>query len=382
MNKVFDLSLLEQEAPLSAKLAAIHGALRSRHACIHRIAVAGYDPDTDIVKTFLYSNDSGEALTQYERRLADVPSLQQVMQQRRPRVLTHLQPQIDNKHRRYLANQGYRASFTMPLIADQRCLGFVFFDSREPAPFTPTMLEDLATFAHLIMMMVLDARHKLRTLRGAMQTAHDMMHLRDFETGNHLERMARYARLIAQEYARLRNLSDEFVEYVFLFAPLHDIGKIAIPDHILLKPGPLTDDERDTMRRHVEHGIELSRQMITYLDLQHMPYIELLYEIVGAHHEAWDGSGYPAGLDGEAIPLAGRIVTAADVFDALTSRRPYKEGWSIEAALEWMQAQAGRLFDPQCVAALVKRQAELPAIRQRFVDYPSAGGDLLQQSGR
>ncbi|MFO1380223.1 MAG: HD domain-containing protein [Chitinivorax sp.] len=369
------LHLLEQEVPVSVKLAAIHATLRERYPVIHRIAVASYDPATDIVKTYVYSNDSGHPLAQYERRLAEVPSLLQVMQTRQPRILTHIRHRADgtpSQHRQYLADQGYQASFTIPLIADDQCFGFAFFDSREADPFTPLLLQDLATFSHLIMLMVLDSQHKLRTLRGAMRTAHEVIHLRDFETGNHLERMARYARLIAQDYARELHLSDEFVEHVFLFAPLHDIGKIAVPDSVLLKPGPLSDEERVLMRRHVEQGVELTRQMVEHLGLGHLPFINLLYDIVGAHHEAWDGSGYPAGLAGEQIPLAGRIVTAADVFDALTSRRPYKDGWSIDAALDWMECQAGRMFDPVCVSALLRWRKELPAIQRRFGDCPSA----------
>lgn len=373
MDSHRNLHLLEQEVPVSVKLAAIHATLHDRYPAIHRIAVASYDSATDIVKTYVYSNDGGRPLAQYERRLVEVPSLRQVMQTRQPRILTNIQHRptgAQSQHRQYLVEQGYQASFTMPLIADDECFGFVFFDSREADPFTPLLLEDLATFSHLIMLMVLDSQHKLRTLRGAMKTAHDVMHLRDFETGNHLERMARYARLIAQDYARELELSDEFVEHVFLFAPLHDIGKIAIPDSVLLKPGPLSSEERALMRRHVEQGVELTRQMVEHLGLGHLPFIDLLYDIVGTHHEAWDGSGYPAGLAGEQIPLAGRIVTAADVFDALTSRRPYKDGWSIDAALDWMEFQSGRMFDPQCVAALLRRRRELPAIHQRFGDYP------------
>ena len=367
------LGVLEQDVPASKKLAAIHAALRQRHEFIHRIAVASYDAQTDLLKTYIFSNDSGKPLAQYERKLAEVPSLQKIAQTRVPRILTHMAPQAsdpNNPHQRYLADQGYQSSYTMPLIEDDQCFGFVFFDSRLPDPFTPASIEDLATFAHLILLMVLDSRHKLRTLRGVMQTAHDVMHLRDFETGNHLERMARYARIIAQECAREKQLSDEYVEHIFLFAPLHDIGKIAVPDRILLKPGPLDDNEREIMRSHVQHGVELSRQMIDHLDLTRLPYIDLLYDIVSAHHESWDGSGYPAGLKAEAIPLAGRIITVADVFDALCSRRPYKEGWSIDRALQWMSEQSGHMFDPECVAALLRRKDDLPAIQGRFADLP------------
>ncbi|MDQ5887306.1 MAG: hypothetical protein QG667_594 [Pseudomonadota bacterium] len=373
------LVVLEQNVPASKKLAAIHAALRQRHDFVHRIAVASYDVQTDLLKTYIFSNDSGKSLAQYERKLADLPSLQQIVATRVPRVLTHMKPSAENAakpHQRYLAEQGYQSSYTMPLIEDDQCFGFVFFDSRLPDPFTPASIEDLATFAHLILLMVLDNRHKLRTLRGVMQTAHDVMHLRDFETGNHLERMARYARIIAQECARQMQLSDEYVEHIFLFAPLHDIGKIAVPDRILLKPGPLDDDEREIMRAHVQHGVELSRQMIEHLDLTRLPYIDLLYDIVAAHHEAWDGSGYPAGLKADAIPLAGRIITVADVFDTLCSRRPYKQGWSIDSALQWMGEQSGRMFDPDCVAALLRRRDDLPPIQQRFSDLPPMGNRL------
>ena len=112
--------------------------------------------------------------------------------------------------------------------------------------------------------------------------------------------------------------------------------------------------------------------MIHHLDLKSMPYIDLLFDIVGAHHEAWDGSGYPMGLAREAIPLAGRIITVADVFDALCSRRPYKESWTMDSALQWMSEQSGRMFDPDCVAALLRRRDELPAIQQRFSDLAMA----------
>lgn len=375
MTATDPLVMLEQDVPASKKLAAIHFALRQRHDFIHRIAVASYDPQTDLLKTYIYSNDSGKPLAQYERKLADVPSLLQIATTRIPRVLTHIAPATgnpDNPHRQYLAEQGYQSSYTMPLIENNQCFGFVFFDSREISPFNTAVIEDLATFAHLILLMLLDSRHKLRTLRGILHTTHDMMHLRDFETGNHLERMARYARIIAQEYARLKQLSDEYVEHVFLFAPLHDIGKIAVPDRILLKPGPLNDEEKAAMRGHVEHGVELTKQMIHHLDLKSMPYIDLLFDIVGAHHEAWDGSGYPMGLAREAIPLAGRIITVADVFDALCSRRPYKESWTMDSALQWMSEQSGRMFDPDCVDALLRRRDELPAIQQRFSDVALA----------
>lgn len=145
-------------------------------------------------------------------------------------------------------------------------------------------------------------------------------------------------------------------------APLHDIGKIAMPDAILQKEGPLTDDEWVTMRRHAEIGG-------TILDGSGFALLELAREIAVSHHERWDGSGYPLGLAGQDIPLSGRIVAVADVFDALTSQRPYKRAWSIEEALGFLKDNAGKLFDPGLVAQLEASLPEMLAIRNRLADH-------------
>ena len=136
--------------------------------------------------------------------------------------------------------------------------------------------------------------------------------------------MARYARLIGQGLALRDMVDDEYVEYVFQFAALHDVGKLAIPDSVLLKEGPLDDEETRVIRQHVVHGLRIVEVLRREFSLHTVAHLNLLEEIVGAHHENWDGSGYPAALAGEAIPLAGRIIRVADAFDVITSRRPWK----------------------------------------------------------
>lgn len=163
---------------------------------------------------------------------------------------------------------------------------------------------------------------------------------RDPETGNHIKRLAHYARLMAEGL----DLSKEDRQMIFIAAPMHDVGKVAIPDEILLKPGKLTPDEFEVMKRHTEIGEEIlggspSRMM------------RRAAQIALFHHERYDGSGYPRAIGGEAIPLFARIVAVADVFDALTSKRPYKAAWTCEAALEYVADQRGRQFDPDCVDA-------------------------------
>ncbi|MFD2233285.1 HD domain-containing phosphohydrolase [Phaeospirillum tilakii] len=184
---------------------------------------------------------------------------------------------------------------------------------------------------------------------------------RDPETGEHIQRMAHYSRLIATGLG----LPEEECELIFKAAPMHDVGKLGTPDEILLKPGRLTDAELVVMRRHplIGHAI---------LDGSSSRLIQLGAEIALTHHERYDGTGYPAGLAGETIPLPGRIVAVADVFDALTSTRPYKPAWSLERAHAFVKDEIGRHFDPGCATALLAAWTEVLAIHHRFSDAREA----------
>ena len=165
---------------------------------------------------------------------------------------------------------------------------------------------------------------------------------RDTETGNHVGRVAGYVARIAGGLG----LSPDEAERLSLASTMHDVGKISVPDTILLKPGRLTDAERREMEQHAERGRRI-------LEGSDSALIRLAAEIAATHHERWDGGGYPKGLSGEAIPLAGRIVAVADVYDALTSERPYKTAWSQVEAVAHLRAHAGTHFDPACVAAFL-----------------------------
>ena len=174
---------------------------------------------------------------------------------------------------------------------------------------------------------------------------------RDAGTSAYLERMARIAGMIAEGLG----LAEDEVRVIELAAPLHDIGKIAIPDAILLKAGPLDDAELEVMRHHPRIGHRL------LADSQNR-FVQTSAVIALRHHERYDGSGYPDGLKGEEIPLVARIVTVADVFDALISPRPYKPAWSIEDALQYMAEQRGMLFDPRCIDVLLSEEERLRQI--------------------
>ena len=180
---------------------------------------------------------------------------------------------------------------------------------------------------------------------------------KDNETGMHVIRMSHFSKLLALAAGH----SPAWAEDLLNAAPMHDVGKIGIPDAVLRKPGPLDADEWATMRRHPEIGAEIMGEHPSGV-------LQLAREIALAHHEKWDGSGYPRGLAGEAIPLSARIVAIADVFDALTTRRPYKEPWPVQDALDHIAAQAGKHFDPALVALFAPLLPQLLEIRARWAE--------------
>lgn len=180
---------------------------------------------------------------------------------------------------------------------------------------------------------------------------------RDPETGAHILRMAHYSALIARGLSLPQDQQDLLLEA----APLHDIGKVGIADHILLKPGKLEPQEFEVMKQHAVFGHEILKGSASRV-------LQAGAAIALGHHEKFDGSGYPQGLKGEAIPIFSRIVAVADVFDALTSERPYKKAWTLESAREFLQANAGSHFDPVCVQTMLAHWDEVLAIRQRFKD--------------
>lgn len=178
---------------------------------------------------------------------------------------------------------------------------------------------------------------------------------KDNETGMHVIRMSHVSGRIALEMG----MDEGFAEQLVHAAPMHDIGKIGIPDQVLLKPGKLDDEELATMRTHPQLGADI-------LDKSSSPLIKLACTVALYHHEKWDGTGYPFGLKGEEIPVEARIVAVADVFDALLSKRPYKEAWPVEKAVEEIKSQSSRHFDPQVVEAMVNCLPDLIAINAKW----------------
>lgn len=355
-----------------AKLDIVHAVLRQRCPGIDRIAVALFDERTRMLKTFIASPLDESPLQHYEFRLDQSSSLTDCTLNRGPRVVHDMEVFAKGRHQhtRFINGHGFASSYTLPMFYHGVLNGFVFFNSMHKHYFRDRILEQVEIFAHLLSQLILNDLAAMRALVAALRTAIGMVHMKDPETGNHLERMALYAQLIATEMARLGqcDLNDEQIMQIYNFSPLHDVGKIGIPDEILLKPGRLAADERQVMTTHTTLGRRIVDDLIRNFGFERLPYIDYLRQITEHHHETMDGRGYPHGLRGHDIPLEARIIAVSDVFDALTSQRSYKEPWTNSHAFAMLQLMAIDKLDANCVAALGNRFGEVEEIQHQFAD--------------
>jgi HD-GYP domain-containing protein (c-di-GMP phosphodiesterase class II) len=366
------LEELNKNLPLGEKLRSVHSVIQKQFSFVDRVSVAIYDHKTDMLKTYIHSSGNKQPLSHYQSQLADSPSLMEIVKQRKPRIVNDLAIFADStqEHTKRLKASGYASSYTLPMFINDIFFGFVFFNSNEKDAFHDDALHYFDLIGHLISLLIINEQTSVRTMLATVKTAHDMTHHRDTETGAHIDRMSRYSRLIAVHIADKHNLDDEYIENVFLFSPLHDLGKIAIADNILQKPGKLSEAESKVMKTHAHKGREIIDSMLQDHGLDSFENINILRNIAEYHHEAVNGTGYPNGISGDQIPLEARIVAVADVFDALTSKRPYKEAWSNHDSYAMLQRLAGGQLDRECVDALIANKERVEEIQREFSEDP------------
>ena len=219
-----------------------------------------------------------------------------------------------------------------------------------------------------------DVKNKNKTISKMQDaliiTLADLVESRDENTGQHIKKTATYVKIILEEMQRegiySEQMNKKFVDDVYKSAPLHDIGKIAVPDAILNKPGKLTNEEFDKMKTHTTAGGKILSSIIEMVPEAH--YLEEAINLATYHHERWDGRGYPTGLAGENIPLSARIMAVADVFDALVSKRSYKEGFPLEKAMNIIVEESGTHFDPKLVEVFVAAKDKVFEVAKKFSD--------------
>ena len=357
---------------LTQQLRGVHDLIRSKFPFVDRVALALYEASTDLLKTFVSSNsDDQQGLKAYEIELAKVPSLKALAQSHQSRMVDSIPLSFNapSTHTSWLVGEGYQASYTVPIFQGQKLAAFLFFDSRQAGAFNAEVTRFLDVFSDLIAQLYLLQRQVVDGIVGTIQIAVGLAKIRDSETGEHLERMSHYSRLMARTLADKYDLSDEMVEYIYLFAPLHDIGKVGIPDRILLKPGRLDPEETKIMHTHVEIGEKIIERIGAEMSSHSSMPAQVMRNIVSMHHERGDGSGYPRGLKFDQIPIEGRIVAVADVYDSLSFHRPYKPMWMEDAVMEQLRREAklGQLC-ADCVDALAAHPEARLAIKERFAE--------------
>lgn len=220
-------------------------------------------------------------------------------------------------------------------------------------PFNPAIVKARVR-THL---SLVQADEVLHTRLSIIQSLGKAAEYRDNETGMHVIRISHYARILA----RAIGFSEADAQELFYAAPMHDVGKIGIPDHILLKPGKLDEQEWEIMRQHTSIGAQIIGEHSSSL-------LQLAAQLALCHHEKWDGSGYPNGLKGEEIPLPARIISLVDVFDALSSERPYKKPWPLEQTLDFIQSNSGSHFQPELVEAFLANIEQMLEVQRQFAD--------------
>jgi HD-GYP domain-containing protein (c-di-GMP phosphodiesterase class II) len=330
-----------------------------------RLAVAFVDAEGDVIAESAALTGSAVHLEPGFREALKDTTLGQVSKAGQPRIINDLEAHFRDTHQsaatELVLKEGMRSSLTFPITIRDRCVGFLFISSRQKNAYDArhisrgvriiNLLKQHLYFHYLIQQIVASTANAFVKL----------MERKDNETSLHITRMSRYSHAIARRLAESdRRVTPTMLREILWFAPLHDIGKIGIRDAVLLKPGKLDPEERRIIEEHVPIGVEVLQTMDRDLDrIIRLSLLPTALDIISGHHEKFDGTGYPAGLAGEDIPLAGRITAVADVFDALTSRRPYKEAMSVDKALEIMREGRGTHFDPKVFDAFLDALEEI-----------------------
>lgn len=360
---------LAQPASFFERLQHLYRVLREQYAGIERFSLALYDADSDYLSTFAAFGEDSSPLEGYSACLGNIDSLANLVRDHQIRVVSDMRSfrsEEISAHSEALLAQGFRSSFSMPLNYEGRFLGVLFLNSRSMEYFSESMVAYCSLWGHLVGQMLVREQETIGRMQALASWAMDVNGLHSAESEDHMRRMGAYARLIARGVQKKFKLADAWVEYLTLFAPLHDIGKVSVPSNILHKPGSLSEDEFDQMRQHVLTGRALVDRAIEQFSLEQLEYIGMLRNIVQYHHEKLDGSGY-LGLAGSAeIPLEARIVAVADITDALLNHRCYKEAWEIDRVCHELQQMSGLQLDPDCVQVILDNPADVVAICERW----------------
>jgi len=331
---------------------------------VDRIGVAFVDYDRESIIAETAKINYGNILLGpgFEVSMQDT-SLTEILTTKKPKFNNDLTKERINRKPRngaldLIIGEGIKSNMVIPLVLENKAFGILFFSSFEKDNYDKKSLRIGENIAHAIA-AIIDQAYLAKTMLNNMTlTFANLVEQKDSDTGNHINRMTKYSRIIAEGLLNHEKdnyrVNSSFIHDIELYAPLHDIGKVGIPDNILNKPGKFEAEEWLIMKTHTNIGASILTNLKDSLQIFGKQFYQMAIDITAHHHEKWDGTGYPYGLNKEEIPLAARIVAIADVFDALASRRPYKEPKSFDECVDIIKKGSGTHFDPELVHIFIE----------------------------
>ncbi|HEY9059295.1 MULTISPECIES: HD domain-containing phosphohydrolase [Oscillospiraceae] len=338
-----------------------------------RIGITLLESDGSIYAYEVRTNHSPVLDEGYSEKLCKT-SLNTIVKMKKHRIINdykeYLKLHPKSAPTKLMVSEGIMSSLACPLVVNSICIGVLLFSCRRKNRYN----ESHAAMAKIIssnMAIILERNLLVDDLILSSVTGlAKLVEAKDSDTGFHLERMQSYSKIIAQALAskeKYANIIDKhFIENIFKFSPLHDIGKAGIADGILLKPAKYTPEEFEVMKKHTVIGAEILRKSSSNLLRKGKHFFDFAIQIAEGHHEKYNGKGYPYGLSGDSIPLPARIVAIADVFDAVTSKRVYKNAYDIETTLQIIDKESGKSFDPDVVEALNHNIEQIVQVYKKY----------------
>jgi len=367
------LLILQSQEDLESTLRILFPMIGHYLPC-ERLAVAFLDQSGEVIAESAVTTVAEVRLGPGYSLPVLTTSLADVAKNGRARIIGDLESHFKatgSESTRLILEEGYGSSLTIPLTFGQRCVGFLFLNAQSKDAYQGYHIPIAERFGASLAGPIYHHYLVQLLLAESSKTFVKAMEHRDNETGDHLNRMSQYSAAIAKRLMRkpgfAESLGPRERRELSWYSPLHDLGKVGIPDAVLLKPGPLDKEERRIIETHVVIGLNIIGSLDESLSryLPRHPFGTAL-DIVGGHHERWDGAGYPYGKKGTEIPVSARIVAAADIFDALTSKRPYKEAWSFDKAYSHLEGLAGTHLDPDVFTALAECRSEIESIALKY----------------
>lgn len=345
----------------------------NEHIPYDRIGIALLDKEGNVYSHAIHTNympilKEGFFISLYNTSLKDIVSTKQ------PRVINnyveYLKENPNSEPTKLLLEEDIMSSVACPLITNDLCFGILIFSSKSANIYNDIHVDYAKRISNHMAITIeknlLVDDLILTSITGFAR----LVEAKDSDTGLHLERMQNYSKIIAMELRYTEKYSkvidNLFVEDIIRFSPLHDIGKVGIADGILLKPAKLTPEEFEVMKKHTLIGSEVLKKASNNLLRNGRHFFDIGIEIALSHHERYDGKGYPLGLSGEDIPLSARIVMVADVLDALTSKRVYKNAIALDDAINMIVDESGKSFDPIVVQALLDSKDKVMSIYEKY----------------